>query len=342
MHVLILTDHSTHSDLNSFYCITNALFRHPAVDDIHVVSRGHSKNRAFFEGIRNAGMYGISIGSPVAFPSFAKLLDDSSLIAHSGYDLLLLRLPGYTSSQFFQRIAEDFGQTVMINNPRGLLRTRTKEFLLTLDRFIPEVRLCHRIEDIASFRSKFPIVLKPLQAFGGKGIIKIDGDSVWIESAPMTFNAFKRWYTNNSTPYLAMKYLKNVDQGDKRLVVAAGQVIACINRLPVPGTWLCNVSLGAEFVSSEPDKREMEIVEYVNPIMASEGIFLYGLDTLVDDDGQRVISEINTLSVGCIEEAQRRTGKRIADRFAEKLVRHYMRIKSRQLDTRQAASRTHR
>ena len=96
--------------------------------------------------------------------------------------------------------------------------------------------------------------------------------------------------------------------------------------MPIPGTWICNVSHGAEFVYAEPDPREMDIVEYLNPIMESEGIFLYGLDTLVDDSGYRIISEINTLSVGCLEEAERLTGERIADRFVAILIQYFMRV----------------
>ena len=46
---------------------------------------------------------------------------------------------------------------------------------------------------------------------------------------------------------------------------------------------------------------------------------IFGFDTLVDDDGRRVLSEINTLSIGGLMPLQEMSGKPVLKRVAELL-----------------------
>jgi glutathione synthase len=97
---------------------------------------------------------------------------------------------------------------------------------------------------------------------------------------------------------MAMKYLKKVNQGDKRILVVAGVCLGAVLRVPKSGSWLCNLAQGATSESVELTKEESYIVNMVDPMLSKEGINVYGIDTLVDDDGKRIMSEINTTNVG--------------------------------------------
>ena len=108
----------------------------------------------------------------------------------------------------------------------------------------------------------------------------------------------------------------------KRQLVVGGEILASSLRLPKEGNWLCNVSQGGESVATEVTEREREIINKINPILASEGILIYGTDTLVDDDGQRVLSEINTLSVGGFPQAEAQSGKPIIKKLLDKIFEH--------------------
>ena len=46
------------------------------------------------------------------------------------------------------------------------------------------------------------------------------------------------------------------------------------------------------------DEDDEAIIEMINPVLSKMGIVMYGVDTLVGDDGRRVLSEINTTSIG--------------------------------------------
>ena len=95
-----------------------------------------------------------------------------------------------------------------------------------------------------------------------------------------------------------MKYLKNVKQGDKRIVVVNGQILGASLRLPADNSWLCNVAMGGSSNITQVEKEEEEIIRIINPTLSDKGIVMYGVDTLVGDDGKRVLSEINTTSIG--------------------------------------------
>jgi glutathione synthase len=61
-------------------------------------------------------------------------------------------------------------------------------------------------------------------------------------------------------------------------------------------------------------------VKHITPLLTQEGIFMYGLDTLEDDNGLRVISEINTLSVGGISPAAKLSGRNLGQTYADLFI----------------------
>ena len=122
--------------------------------------------------------------------------------------------------------------------------------------------------------------------------------------------------------YLSMKYLKNVSEGDKRILVVGGEILASSLRLPAKDSWLCNVAQGGKSVSSEVTEREREIIQTINPTLKKKGVLIYGADTLVDDDGKRVLSEVNTLSVGGFPQAEAQTGKPVINTLISKIFEY--------------------
>ena len=53
-----------------------------------------------------------------------------------------------------------------------------------------------------------------------------------------------------------------------------------------------------------------------------EGVLIYGVDTLVDDNGLRTLSEINTLSIGGFPQAEQQTGKPIIKMLIDKIFEY--------------------
>ena len=97
---------------------------------------------------------------------------------------------------------------------------------------------------------------------------------------------------------LAMDYLPNVSQGDKRTIVVNKKIIGSALRMPPPESWICNIAQGGHALISAADENELRIEQEITPLLYDKGVIMYGFDTLVNDEGKRVLSEINTLSIG--------------------------------------------
>ena len=107
--------------------------------------------------------------------------------------------------------------------------------------------------------------------------------------------------------------------GDKRTIVANGQILGSTLRLPAPGSWMCNVAQGGMAIPAEVDPDDRKIASRLIPLLGGLGVIFFGFDTLVDDDGRRTLSEINTLSVGGLPQIADFTGKPIVKDAAQLL-----------------------
>ena len=117
-----------------------------------------------------------------------------------------------------------------------------------------------------------------------------------------------------------MKFLDQVVQGDKRIILAGNHILGSSLRLPAEGSWLCNVAQGGSSVSSGIDPEERELIAGVLPFLREEGILIAGIDTLVGDHGERVLSEINSLSVGGFLNLQEQSGKPIIQQLVQIII----------------------
>ncbi|MGB0862841.1 MAG: ATP-grasp domain-containing protein [Saprospiraceae bacterium] len=297
--VLVLTDHTNHSSENSLYPLVRAMRLHPNTLEIDVASRGNEENHVFFNSLKPENIWAATAENDFAFSAdgffLKRNLKQTKL---RDYDLIWLRMPPPLSEVFLGFLINEFPKQFIINNPRGIYETGSKSFLTNFKDLCPPMKICKSINDIIDFKNQFPIVLKPFREYGGRGIVRIDNNQVWEGKNKMSFEAFISNIKNQKIEYLGVQFLKNVGLGDKRIVVVNGKVMGASLRLPAENSWLCNIAMGGTSNFSEVDEDELQIVERVNPILSKMGIVMYGLDTLVNDNGKRVLSEINTTSIG--------------------------------------------
>lgn len=314
LKALILTDHSNHTSENSLYALTRVLLAHAAVHEVHVASRKTGSNASFFKGEFGAAVHTTKVDGSFHFDDSDHPLDNiTSQNAVDAYDFVWLRLPPPLGKEFLEYLEKVFVDSVVINNPNAIFETGSKEFLLNFEAVCPPMKACKSLEDIIDFSNKFPIVLKPLRAYGGKGILKIDGSNVFEGSKAMTFEKFAEQYQQNQIDYLAVKYLENVKDGDKRIIVIDGNILGASLRLPAEDSWMCNVAMGGSSHQARVTSAEIEIVKAIDPILNLRGIVMYGVDTLMGDEGKRVLSEINTTSIGGLPQIAALDGKPLVE-----------------------------
>lgn len=320
---LALTDHRKHSKENSLYALMAKLSQHPQCHRIDVASRGNSQNDAFFDEHSTTTLFVKKAKEDFVFDETGRFfLNDTQTVDLQDYDVILMRLPRPVSDDFFYFLAQTAAQKVIINHPLGILKTSTKAYLQHFPELCPPIKLCYSIAEILAFAEPFPIVLKPLKEYGGKGILKIDGTQLYEGNERYDTHEYLHSIRDyiEKEGYLAMKFLKNVSEGDKRIIVIGDTILAASLRMPPEGSWMCNVAQGGRSLPTEVSPEEVAIVERISPKLKEDGVLIYGVDTLVDDNGQRILSEINTLSIGGFPQAERQTGQPILAQTIQKII----------------------
>ncbi len=322
--LLVVTDHTTHTDSNSVYRLCLAMRDDPRCKDVLISSRGLDENKDFFGGIPDAEIFGTQVSDDFRFePEGYFFYKDVQQIDRNVIDAILIRMPQPPDPAFLFSLQTIVPPTHIVNRPDGIMETSSKAFLLELSHLCPEPLLCHTIDHAAVLASKQEIVLKPFYSYGGRGLVRLSADDCWNENERHPISELSSFLNESHFPMLATRFLKNVILGDKRTIVANGQILGSALRLPAPGSWMCNVAQGGHAVLAEADDDELAIERILTPVLHGKGVIFYGFDTLVDDDGKRVLSEINTLSIGGLTPLDEMSNGNILGR-ASKLLWDYI------------------
>lgn len=148
---------------------------------------------------------------------------------------------------------------------------------------------------------------------GGMGIFRLTADSPNIGSTLEMLTQME------SLPIMAQKYLPEIKEGDKRVLIVGGQVVPyCLARIPQGGETRGNLAAGGRGVAMPLTDAEHAVAEKVAPTLLQNGLYFVGLDLI----GAK-ITEINVTSPTCVREIDDQCGTQIAVdfiEFIEKLV----------------------
>ena len=319
--ILFITDHEKHSINNSFYWIVNQLIHDERVSSIDLITKGVKANEYFFAGKKDAAFFVSPVQSLIEYSEGAGcFLNGLKRGNTKDYNVVVLRLPPPISAPFFQNLKQLFVNALFINDPEGIMETYRKDFLLNFRSICPPMQVAHSVAQIKQLADKSPLVLKPIEGYGGKGIIRIMNGIVSEGEQSDSLSTFLNSFEER--PMLAVNYLRNVNQGDKRILVVNGKIIGGSLRMPKKGSWICNASMGGSSNACVIEAEEIEIVKSISPVLLEKGIVIYGLDTLVDDNGKRILSELNTASVGGILQISEMYGEQVMIDFKKQLFEY--------------------
>lgn len=316
----MLTDHSSHSVYDSVYALPKAMAAYS--DNIKVYATSRSINREHF-----------SCASPLVdccivddgfcFETRNQYFNKENMTeSHlSKFDVIFFRIDRPIADEYLRYCREVAPSAKYVNTPEGLINTSSKSFLSNFSELCPEFIIANSLDEIEEFSEKFEIVLKPLGGYGGDGLIKITSfDEIIVGSEIKTGSTARNYLTSlpiATYPIMAMKYLNRVGEGDKRIIVVAGSCLGAVLRIPQKGSWLCNLAQGAISKPATLTDEEIKIVNTVDSVLIHEGINVYGIDTLVNDDGKRIMSEINTTNVGGFVQLQKESDIDIMEKTVE-------------------------
>jgi glutathione synthase len=319
-NLLILTDHGRHTMNNSLYELARALSKNRVCNRVDVASRGMPGNHDFFFEKKSTAFQVVKVSRGFHFEEAPDVFTSHLLPGKlSDYDFILLRLPHPIDAPFLKFLTSHFDENRIMNRPSGMLTAGSKAFLLEFAPYCPPMKICKNGKDVLDFAAQFPLVLKPFYGHGGAGIVKTDGKTVWMGNHEVDFRQWADVWRKNPEPYLAMQFLENVTEGDKRILVVNGKIMGASLRLPKEGSWMCNVSLGGKSIFSQPDRTERIIAKALMEKLHPLGIGIFGFDTLMGNEGKRLLSEINVLSIGGIVPMEKESGKPIVRKTANEI-----------------------
>ena len=192
--------------------------------------------------------------------------------------------------------------TLVVNNPAEVRNAPEKLFVTRFARFMPETLITRDARELARFRAEHgDIILKPLYGNGGAGVFRQkEGDENFSSLLELFTQMFKE-------PFIAQRYLPEVRQGDKRIILVDGEIAGAINRVPAAGENRSNMHVGGKPVPTEITAREAEICAALKPELKARGLIFTGIDVIGG-----FLTEINVTSPTGIREVKRFGGADIA------------------------------
>lgn len=194
------------------------------------------------------------------------------------FDVVLLRqdppfdIAYITSTHLLERIQE---KTLVVNDPVCVRNAPEKMFVLNFSQFMPETLITRTREDIEAFRRAYgDIVMKPLHGNGGAGVFVVKREDPNFGSLFDMFSATFR------EPWMVQRFLPQVREGDKRIILIDGEFGGALNRVPAENDIRANLVRGGSGAATELTQREKEICEALKPHLKKMGLLFTGIDVI--------------------------------------------------------------
>lgn len=192
---------------------------------------------------------------------------------------------GYiTATHLLERIQ---GETLVVNDPASVRNAPEKLMVLDFARFMPPTAITRSLGLARKFLAEHgEIVVKPLHGFAGGSVFRIGSDGRNLASLMELFN---RTYREQ---HVVQKFLPEITEGDKRIVLVDGEVAGAINRVPGEGEIRSNLAVGGTAAKTKLTDREQEICAALGPELKRRGLLFVGIDVI----GGCWLTEINVTS----------------------------------------------
>jgi glutathione synthase len=189
-------------------------------------------------------------------------------------------------------------RTLVVNDPVHVRNAPEKLFVTHFDGLLPPTLITSDRDEILAFRREHrDIIVKPLFGNGGAGVFHItEGD----ENLNALLEVFTQLYRE---PVIVQRYIPEVRQGDKRIILTDGVAVGAVSRVPAAGEARSNLHVGGKAVKATLTAREREICAAIGPALRERGLIFVGIDVIGD-----YLTEINVTSPTGLQEINRLDG----------------------------------
>lgn len=176
---------------------------------------------------------------------------------------------------------------LVVNKPQSLRDYNEKLFTLNFPKCCPPTLVTHTIEQAKKFLVEYEdIIAKPLGGMGGFSVFRLRKNDPNINVILETLSA------NNQRYMMLQRYITEVTEGDKRILMIQGEPIAyALARIAAPGETRANLAVGGKGIGIELSERDRWICQQVGPVLREKGLYFVGLDVIGN-----YLTEINITS----------------------------------------------
>jgi glutathione synthase len=204
-------------------------------------------------------------------------------------------------------------ETLVVNDPVHVRNAPEKLFVTHFNELMPPTLITSDRARILEFRKEHKdIILKPLYGNGGAGVFHVKPDDENLNSMLEQFTALYR------EPIIVQRYVPEVRNGDKRIILVDGEPAGAVARLPAEGEARANFHAGGRALKTTLTSRDREICASIGPALKERGLVFVGIDVL-----GAYLTEINVTSPTGIQEINRLDGVRIEALIWDAIERRY-------------------
>ena len=200
--------------------------------------------------------------------------------------------PPFDRRYFYTTLLLDYlpERTRVLNRPSGIRNWNEKLAALLYPEFTPKTVVTNDVDEIKAMAGRHQrIIIKPIDGYGGKGIVFYNAgerEQVIVDAT----HQGSHWV-------IAQAYLQTAAEGDKRILLLNGEPLGGILRLHAEGVELNNLDMGGSANPVELDQRDLEICAAMKAGFIDQGVFFAGIDII---DGMLI--EVNVTSPTGLQE----------------------------------------
>ncbi len=234
------------------------------------------------------------------------------------FDIIFMRKDppfdrNYLYATYLLEIAKNAG-CFIVNNPQSIRDANEKLFATWFKECCPPLL-------VSSNKALLRDFLKEHQKIVVKQLHSMAGDSIFVlrENDPNVNVTLEVLTLQESVPIMAQRYIPEVSQGDKRILMIDGKPYPyAVSRIPASDDFRGNLAKGATGVGSQLTDRDLFLCDQVGNTLREKGLFFVGLDVIGN-----YLTEINVTSPTGICEIDAafnvNVSSEILDRLEEKI-----------------------
>jgi glutathione synthase len=222
----------------------------------------------------------------------------------AGFDAIILRTNPPLDTVALNFLDSVRNDTFIMNSLDGLRVANNKlypaSFTGDASRYVPSTHVSKSreyLEQVLLDSPREKMILKPLNGFGGQGVIVVE------KNARQNFRSLLDFYigAENSSNYVILQdYVDGADEGDVRILMLNGEPIGAMRRVPAEGELRSNIHAGGREKKHILTREEKALCRAVGPQLVRDGLYFAGLDVI---NGKLI--EVNVLSPGGITRINR-------------------------------------